>query len=415
MSPDGAPSVIKLVPKDAGAERELLLPQELEGTPNVIPILATGEFEDDWVLAMPRADLSLRDYMRDRGPMEPSEATTVLKDVLEALAALQGRVVHRDLKPENVLRLNGTWCLADFGIARYAEQTTAPDTRKFAMTAAYAAPEQWRFEQATWATDVYALGVVAYEMLSGECPFLGPAVEDFREQHLEQPAPPLENLPTALATIVASCLRKAAGARPSPADLLARLRETALPASQAAARLQRANFAAEQQAAEKDAAAEAARTGAERTEELYKAAEAALRPVYDELRAQLLKHVPRATPSGGREWPFELNGARLTWVSLKDAREADWGQYRPAFEVIAHAGLELRVSPRDPYPNYHGRSHSLWYCDAQEAGAFRWYETAFAPKWRSADLTPSMLAPDYSAGRALSRVVLPKDGKHDRY
>ena len=94
VSPDGERAAIKLVPKDPGAERELLLPQDLEGTPNVIPILATGEFEDHWVLAMPRADLSLRDYMRDRGPMEPSEATTVLKDVLEALAALQGRVVQ---------------------------------------------------------------------------------------------------------------------------------------------------------------------------------------------------------------------------------------------------------------------------------------------------------------------------------
>ena len=139
-----------------------------------------------------------------------------------------------------------------------------------------------------------------------------------------------------------------------------------------------------------------------RTEELYKAAEAALRPVYDELRAQLRKHVPRATPSGGREWPFELNGAGLTWVSLKDARGADWRQYRPAFEVIAHAGLELTIPPKIPYADYHGRSHSLWYCDAEEPGAFRWYETAFAPMRRSAELRPSMLVPGYSAGRALS-------------
>jgi len=54
------------------------------------------------------------------------------------------------------------WCLADFGIARYAEATTAPDTLKFAMSPAYAAPERWLHETATSATDGYALGVMAF-------------------------------------------------------------------------------------------------------------------------------------------------------------------------------------------------------------------------------------------------------------
>ena len=131
VSPDGEPAAIKLIPKDRGAERELLLPAELEDCPNVIPILATGEFEDSWVLVMPRADLSLRNYMRDKTVLDHADAVAVLTDILAALVALEGRVVHRDLKPENVLRLNGRWCLADFGIARYAEQATAADTREF--------------------------------------------------------------------------------------------------------------------------------------------------------------------------------------------------------------------------------------------------------------------------------------------
>lgn len=78
--------------------------------------------------------------------------------IATALAASDGRVVHRDLKPENVLYLDGHWCLADFGIARHAEASTALDTRKLAMDPHYAAPERWRFERATSAADVYSLG-----------------------------------------------------------------------------------------------------------------------------------------------------------------------------------------------------------------------------------------------------------------
>ncbi len=69
------------------------------------------------------------------------DAIGVLSDIAEALVAIADRIVHRDLKPENVLLLKGQWCLADFGIARYAEATTALDTQKYAMTPPYAAPE----------------------------------------------------------------------------------------------------------------------------------------------------------------------------------------------------------------------------------------------------------------------------------
>ena len=89
-------------------------------------------------------------------------------------------MVHRDLKPENVLFLDGHWCVADFGISRYAEASTAPDTRKYALTPAYAAPERWRNEHATSATDVYSLGVIAFELLTGARPFPGPDLGYFR-------------------------------------------------------------------------------------------------------------------------------------------------------------------------------------------------------------------------------------------
>lgn len=155
----------------------------------------------------------------------------------DALVDIAGRVVHRDIKPENTLYLGGHWCLADFGIARYAEASTAPDTRKFALTPQYAAPERWRAEHATAACDIYAFGVMAFEMLAGHVPFAGPTVEDLRHQHLNEQPPSLVGVPPALASLVTECLYKAAEARPTAAVVAARLAGALRPAVGAAARL----------------------------------------------------------------------------------------------------------------------------------------------------------------------------------
>ncbi len=401
VSPEGKPAVIKLIPKDRGAERELLF-EELGDAPNVIPVLATGEHEDHWVLAMPRAEMSLRDYLNHHGRLEPDAAKSVLIDIARALAALDGRVVHRDLKPENVLCWNSAWCLADFGIARYAEQTTASQTRRGVMTQAYAAPEQWRFERATGATDIYSLGVMAHEMLSGARPFPGPAPEDYREQHLHDTAPPLPLVPPGLESIVTSCLMKAPGARPRSTDVLQRLEAHRSQGTLAAERLQQLNSRAVQRKAEAAAAAEAERTETERRQALLGSAEMALRPVYDALRARLIELIPESGPTGGSEWPFALEGSRLGWVPFTDAAATDWGGYKPRFDVVAFAGLEIQTPPSSFA--YYGCSHSLWYCDAQEPGVFRWFETAFRPSVAShlsANGGPMRLPPGEDAGKAL--------------
>ncbi len=127
-SDDGQLAAAKYVPKAPGAERELLF-EQLSDVPNVVPIIDTAETDDAWVLVMPLAERSLADEIAQRGPLPLDQALIVLIDIATALAALEGNVVHRDLKPQNVLLIEGRWCLADFGIARYAEASTAPDTR----------------------------------------------------------------------------------------------------------------------------------------------------------------------------------------------------------------------------------------------------------------------------------------------
>lgn len=190
VSDDGQLAAAKLVPKAPGAERELLF-EQLSDVPNVVPIIDTAETVDAWALVMPLAERSLADEIAQRGPLPLDQALVVLIDIATALAALEGIVVHRDLKPQNVLLLAGRWCLADFGIARYAEASTAPDTRKFAMSMPYPAPERWRGERATAAADVYSLGVMAHVVLAGVLPFSGPSDHEFREQHLHADPPPL--------------------------------------------------------------------------------------------------------------------------------------------------------------------------------------------------------------------------------
>jgi len=149
---EGELFVAKFVPKVDGAERELLFGDSIaaSGYRNVIPVLDSGEHDDQLVIIMPKASKSLRQHlMAAPGPLQLIEAIRILQDISTALVELDGKIVHRDLKPENVLLLADSWCLTDFGISRYAGATTAVDTRKFSFTQPYAAPEQWRWEQAT--------------------------------------------------------------------------------------------------------------------------------------------------------------------------------------------------------------------------------------------------------------------------
>ena len=251
-SDDDVEAVVKLIPKAPGAQRELLF-ENVGDIPNVIPVIDKGEHKNYWALVMPRAEKSLRQHLADSGgALAIDEVVPVLIDVATALAGLEAEVTHRDVKPDNVLLCQGNWCLADFGIARYAEATTASDTRKFLMTAAYAVPERWRNERATHASDVYSFGVMAYELLAGQRPFPGPDRHDYMEQHLHRVAPPVPNCPVPLAGLIAECLYKVAATRPPAARIVARLHNVAQPASPAVEQLQQANKLAVEAQARRD-------------------------------------------------------------------------------------------------------------------------------------------------------------------
>ncbi len=399
-------AVAKFIPKSPGADRELLF-EDLSGVPNVVPVLDQGETKHYWVIVMPKAEKSLRHHLEQVGGiLSPDETVQILIDISEALVGLKERVVHRDIKPDNILLLNGHWCLADFGISRYADATTAPDTRKYSMTPPYAAPEQWRGAHATNATDIYATGVVAYELLAGRPPFSGLDLPDYRRQHLEDEPAQLPDVPVRLRSLVAECLVKAPGARPEPNNLLARLGGRLLPTSQARQSLQQAHELAIERQGEASRQESLARSAAERRVQLSEAARPSLESIIDSLCRIVEEEAPARHPSKSpRGWISRLNDAYLTVEPsrMTEVRQ-EIGHDTIAFEVIAHSNITLRV-PADRF-GYQGRSHSLWYCDAQEAGIFRWYETTFMSLLSVAEqMSPFDLRPGKDSYLAISPVV----------
>lgn len=377
----GIIGAIKFIPKDKGAGRDLLA-ADLSGVENVIHIIDQGESETDWIVAMPLAEKTFRDFLDEHnGRIDIDDALKLGRDVATSLKGLNGKIVHRDIKPQNILLLDGNWRLSDFGISRYAEATTASDTQKFAMSPPYSAPERWESKRATTATDMYALGVVLYESIAGAHPFLGPDVEDYREQHMHHDAPSLADVPPAVASLIKECLYKTPGSRPSPDTFLNRLeRNSTIVASGGLGALQQAN----QQQVESEMAAQLEATmnreELQSREQLADTARRELTNIAGNLKDAITAAAPTArVVSAGRydvEWRLELGSATLDFNRIVEHAKEDWGDWEsPSIDVIAYASLDVSMIVNSL--GYEGRGHSLWYCDAQKRGEYGWYEVAF--------------------------------------
>jgi len=409
VSDEGIERALKLVPKVSGAERELLL-AEMGDARNVIPVLETGETDDAWVLVMPLADMSLRDYIdSESDEVRRRETVTILLDVCHALADLSGRVVHRDIKPENILRLNGSWCLADFGIARYAEASTATDTRKSALSMPYAAPERWLHERADQSTDLYSLGIVAFEVITGRRPFSGPTEEDFREQHLQGAVPTFPQASPALSAAVRECLLKSSAARPTAVNMVTRLeRELASTSTRRLTKLEAVNQSIVEERAEMERLQSIARSESEQRTALFRACREDIQTISAALLEEIVAAAPSArVPQSDRErWVLELGPSTLTFSELTPAHPNHDRVAGVPFDVLASAAILLSAQGQD---GYRGRAHSLWYCDAQEQGRYGWFETAFMRTFpdSSQPISPFSLTPGEESAGALSVAMTP--------
>lgn len=194
--------------------------------PNVVAVFDQGAQGAYVYLAMEYvAGCTLRDVLRERGALQPRAALDILEPVLAALgAAHRAGFVHRDMKPENVLiGDDGRVKVADFGLVR-AVGTATDSTGSLLGTVSYLAPEQIEHGTADTRSDVYACGVVLYEMLTGAKPHTGENAAQVIYQHLNSdvPAPSavVPGLPVALDSLVASATARNPEVRPHDAVLL---------------------------------------------------------------------------------------------------------------------------------------------------------------------------------------------------
>jgi serine/threonine protein kinase, bacterial len=184
---------------------------------------------------------TLRELLRERGPMPPHAAAAVLAPVLSGLAAAHDAgLVHRDIKPENVLISdNGDVKIADFGLVRAVAEAKITSTSVILGTAAYLSPEQVSAGTADPRSDVYAVGVLTYELLTGTTPFTGDSALAVAYQRMDHdvPAPStmISGVPTQFDDLVVKATsRDPAGryidARTMGDDLEAIVDELGLPA-----------------------------------------------------------------------------------------------------------------------------------------------------------------------------------------
>lgn len=211
--------------------------------PGVVEVFATGTFGGRPYLAMERLTGSSLGARADRCPLARDQAIDILIELCDVLAAAHAAgVTHRDLKLDNVFVLDHLGAggrrtkLLDWGMARIADEDD-PLRGMIAGTLTYVAPEQIRGDEITPATDVYSLGVIAYQLLLGGAPFVSHSDLDLLDQHLRTTPPwPRSRwsaIPAALEATLLAMLAKRPGDRPPVTEVadalraaLARIRRT---------------------------------------------------------------------------------------------------------------------------------------------------------------------------------------------
>jgi eukaryotic-like serine/threonine-protein kinase len=243
----GRSVVVKVLPYELAAtvsvdrfKREIMLSAALQH-PNIVPVLSAGELDGLPYFIMPFiTGESLRARI-NRGPLSVRETVTVMKDVARALSYAHGRnVVHRDIKPDNILLSAGTAVVTDFGVAKAlaaSRDRNAPQQPGAGATMTgvgvslgtpqYMAPEQAAADPNTdHRADIYALGIVAYEMLAGAPPFHGRTPQALLAAQLTEAPESITkrryDVPHALSELIMRCLEKSPASRPRSANEVVR-------------------------------------------------------------------------------------------------------------------------------------------------------------------------------------------------
>jgi len=396
FGPDGEVAIKRLKLDVAqAAHRELTIGKKLmeRSLSYVVPIIDAGQDTESgrYFLVMPICDFSLQDKMdEDSELLELEVAGIVILSIIRGLLEVHD-ITHRDLKPANILFHEGRWKIADFGIAKFVEDSTSMKTLRNSLTPTYAAPEQWLGERPTTATDVYALGCIMHALFRGRPPFSG-AGDDIRESHLHEVPPIIESLPPKLSAFVSQMLRKRQKARPSLercADVLTGVNSTFEKKSGVHTSLEHAAKQVAETEAIEEAQHQLEMTLQQEREELYADAKDELIAI----KGRLFAHIKNTAESaridhqervcfGSSVFSFSQGPEMLCRVSASIHGKDGELYHNSGWDVLGWAIISVICKEKQRRKAYEW-SASLLYADRKDGHGFRWYEVSFWMHGRS--------------------------------
>ena len=197
-------------------QREALSASSLSH-PNIVEIYDVGEDDGDYFIAMEYIPgLNLKQLLKKRGSLTVHEVIDIMLQITSAMSvAHDSMIIHRDLKPQNILIMDdGGIKITDFGIAMALNSTQFTQTNSAMGSVHYFPPEQASGKGATLKSDVYSLGIMMYELLTGELPFKGDSAVEIALKHLKEPIPSVRKLNSSIPQSVENVIIKATAKNP---------------------------------------------------------------------------------------------------------------------------------------------------------------------------------------------------------
>ena len=411
------------------AHRELQIGQSLyeRSLQHVVPILDYGQDADSdrYYIVMPVCDRSLQDDINDKGDCSPADCIEILIAILYGLKEAKD-ITHRDIKPPNILMHEAKWKIADFGIAKFVEDSTSLETLRNCLTPAYAAPEQWLLRRPTNATDIYAVGCIAHALSTGAPPFSG-NFDSLREQHLKETPKSLDSLPASVRSLVSQMMRKSPEIRPSLDRCIAVLEKARGAGAKSVREVDNKFAQAVSELAVAQANQEAVQQAIEerrRNRELiFNEAASELCQIKNRLFDEIKSHVQDVMESTFSDSLLQIGKATLVFdtsessSSCKGLRrsdpdqiggEAGWGLHgrQSEWDIVACTSISIeQQAHHKPYK----RCANIVFGRPSKDSDYRWYEMAFyslsssPAKWADGD--PFCLEYVWEIDAALSSVM----------
>ncbi len=360
----------------SAAHRELSIADELKGRTlaHVVPFIDAGEDAEsgDYFVVMPKAEMNLSSHIAHVGKLDATAAAACMMQVVSGLIEV-GDLVHRDLKPDNILFHDGKWKIADFGIARFVSEVTAANTLKDCLSPAYAAPEQWRLERATHATDVYALGCIGFFLLSANAPYHS----NHSHEHQFSQLPAFACADSRLSSLITIMTRKSPQVRPSlqrVGQVLQTIKDNPPPAASGGGGMlaQAAAFAVQREEAI-EAQKSLAQAKEEARNQLARDAFDILAENCERLWGKVHHNAPSAQRGGGSTQIECRVGSGLMNIKLSRVNIVPPGEFKESkWDVVAMSEASVTQSGSS-----YTWSASLWYMKRSPNDDYRWHEVSY--------------------------------------